>query len=88
MNDCLVAAIKYVKDVGDVSYESSKGYSNEGIDLRSCEYFRRLNQKEFDFPAPSIRNDVYIGRRAQYESRPNYQRKLNPVIHTQNYQYN
>lgn len=61
-----MVAIKYVKDVGRFSYESSKGYSEEGIDLRSTEYFRRLHECGFDLPTPSARNDLYVSRHQPY----------------------
>lgn len=76
--------VKYIKDVGTFSYAQSHGYSDEGIDLRSAEYFRMLHEGNFDMPVAGMRNDLYASRKTQYENRQNYQKKFqSSTLHTE-----
>lgn len=62
--------IRYVKEVGKFSYEQGKGYSDEGIDLRSVEYFRMLREGNLNMPVAGIRDDLYVRRNPPYQQHP------------------
>ncbi len=85
--------IKYVKEVGKFSYEQSQGYSDEGIDLRSAEYFRMLREGNFNLPVAGIRNDIYVRRHvpynqgAQKEQHPIYNPRQAFSKYSSTYQY-
>ena len=86
-------AVRYIKDVGKFSYEQGKGYSGEGIDLRSAEYFRMLREGNFDLPIAGVRDDIYVRRNPLYnqdfqkEQRPAYNPRQASSKYFSMYQY-
>ena len=85
--------VRYIKDVGKFSYEQGKGYSDDGIDLRSAEYFRMLREGNFDLPVAGVRNGLYVRGHPPYhqgsqkEQRPVYNPRQASSKYFSMYQY-